>query len=215
MKKRIATYRGSSLLGLTFGEMLVVAAVIAFLATMFVLSSTRAMVKTKYSRALQEERSLVNALSELAVEGGLPDEEVGLQALADSPNALFDHIPMDPFNEDYGSPHYQYYSNISLGEYQVLIVSMGPDGDADVSKKLAALREQEMPISRSRVDDHENPLRVGLNSEPSPAPQRDQSNREVLLMTPEEARLFIIENSYDPTNGSVSNGDIITPFGYR
>lgn len=176
------------LAGLTFGEMLVVLAVFLVLAIMFVFSSQYAVVKSKYSRVLSDERSLGKAIDQYVADHmRLPPS---LDALMHSRfgSSYISELPTDPFAADQSG--FEYYVNIG-DHIQVIIVSVGPDGVSDIRPEL---------IERMR----ENVELVGVREGP-------------IFRSQAEAEEFILRNTYDPTNGAVSRGDIIqvhTYFGF-
>jgi type II secretory pathway pseudopilin PulG len=181
-----------SVRGLTFGEMLIVLAVFAILAIMFVISSNMAITKTRYARALQEQqRTIAQALQRYTADHmGLPSEEAGLAALTESQNQYLAAIPRDIFLANRGRDGaYQYFTHVGPGSYQALVVSVGPDGVSDVERELSALRSGGGVVLAG-------------------------TSRRMMFGTAREAGEFIIKHSYDPTNGSISGGDVITPAGY-
>ena len=184
--------RGHSIRGLTYGEMLIVLAVFSILAIMFIVSSKFAMIKTRHSVVLQEHKQLNSALETYQLfTMGLPTEDEGLEAISKSANSYLKTNPVDPFNHSYEGPqNYRYYTDLSDENSTWLLVSVGPDGDADVDPAMRHLRSSE-PV-------------VGLGDGSAPR------HRRTLHLTRKQIREFINRHSYDPTNGSHSNGDIIT-----
>lgn len=169
--------------GLTYGEMLIVLAVFAMLALMFILSSNYALVKTRLSRVMQEQRLIGRALSDYeAQSSGLPTQDEGLDVLL-HPISYMTTIPIDPFHDQRdGEREYMYYTNVSAS-HRSLVISVGPDGDSDLGRLLDVFSVQRG---------------VGGPQRPTAA-----------LMTQREAEALIAQFSYDPTNGTISNGDII------
>jgi type II secretory pathway pseudopilin PulG len=189
MDRKKVQYRWCHFAGLTFGEMLVVLAVFSILAVLFFLSSNHVMTKTRAARALHEQKMIRDGLANYqAVNLRLPDEMRGLVEIT-RPIRYLQSIPQDPFHIDKSIvSDYEYYTNISE-KHPALIVSVGPDGDSDIGGFLKNLKT-------------DNSSLAGVTAPGS----------KTLLLTDPMARKFIIEHSYDPTNGSTSNGDIITIF---
>jgi prepilin-type N-terminal cleavage/methylation domain-containing protein len=175
--------------GFTLGEMLVVLFVFAILAIMFFFSTNTAIVKAKNTRARQEEKDLAKALNWYESEYlDIPTQNQGLSRLK-STLGYMKRIPIDPFNQSSGNREYGYVSDLSDNTRWV-IISVGPDGEADVQKAIDDMRKLK-DVKQSN----------------SPWPFRQA------LMTNSEAKEFVTRYSYDPTNGSVSKGDIITLYG--
>lgn len=168
--------------------MLIVLAVFSILAVMFMISSNHAMTKSRYARTLQDQRTITLALQRYVADYfRYPDEQEGLAELTKPGRGMLGQVPHDIFDEQ--QSQYAYFARFGPGNYQTLVVSVGPDGDADVGEVIDAKRREES------VNLVENRYRF-------------------LFKTPDEAKAFVIEHSYDPTNGSLSNGDIITPLGF-
>lgn len=179
--------------GLTLGEMLIVLAVFLVLATMFLMSSQFAIVKTKTSKVIHDQREIVKALYQYTGDYlTVPGEGEGLSALLRNTRGTtyMSRLPIDPFAEQVGTlpPVFQYYADIAP-KYESLVVSVGPDGDLDVEPVIQQMRKDSSPGLAARTT-------------------------RMLFKTPDEAHEFIAVHSYDPTNGSVSDGDIIQHFGY-
>lgn len=171
--------------GLTFGEMLVVLAVFSILTIMFLLSSNHAMVRTRISRVMQEQRMLSGALTNFQTDRMvLPGADLGMLVLT-TPISYLSTLPKDPFSLAQGKNEaYSYTPYLSL-EHKWVIVSVGPDGDADCELYLAKVQEDLPPVHGASISGHR------------------------ILMSAREADLFIRQFSYDPTNGVVSDGDVI------
>jgi type II secretory pathway pseudopilin PulG len=179
--------------GLTLGEMLVVLAVFLIMGTMFILSSQFAIVKSKTARVVHDQQEMVKALYQYTADHQeVPRENDGLSALLRSPrgNRYLTTLPQDPFAEavENQPSQFKYYADIAP-QYESLVVSVGPDGDLDVATVIDERRREQVGLAGSRA-------------------------RHLVFKTPEEAQAFIDRYSYDPTNGSVSDGDIIQHFGY-
>jgi type II secretory pathway pseudopilin PulG len=173
--------------------MLVVLAVFMMLAVMFFFSSNMAITKTKLARVMQDQKSLVNAL--VSYEGEyfeVPTDAQGLSAVVHSPVSMLSQIPNDPFAKATANlrrQQYGYYSDISPTTYRWILVSVGPDGEADLDHALMRMRKQ------------------GSRGAAKPTGER------LILMGDKEAHDFITFYTYDPTNGTNSKGDVITVYG--
>lgn len=169
--------------GLTFGEMLIVLAVFSILTLLFIVSSQQAMVKTRSARVLNDERVISDQLLYYyTFSGSFPADNQGLNKAYNPNRAGEKEVPADPFSPNLRDS-YAYYSEISP-THPWVIISRGPDGNANLSKFIEERKKQNGNLSS------------GLD-------------RQIPLMTSEEADRLIIENTYDPTNGTISQGDII------
>jgi type II secretory pathway pseudopilin PulG len=166
--------------------MLIVLAVFLILAIIFFMSSNYAMVKTKYSRALTEEKELISALQLYQNENmDVPTQAQGWPLLK-SAGKFMTTIPVDPFNQvGSGTHEYVYISDLSAA-HRCLVVSVGPDGRSDLQDALDAYRTSNGGMSLSGTDF----LRP-------------------TLMSPAQANDFISRYTYDPTNGTTSSGDVV------
>ncbi len=169
--------------GLTFGEMLIVLAVFSILTLLFVVSSQQAMVKTRSARVLNDERVISDQVLYYVTITGVPlQDNQGLNKAFNPYRAGEKEVPLDPFSS--GTPQkYAYYSQISP-THRWVIISRGPDGKLDLAPIIDERKKQSGNLS-------------------------SVSDRQFPPMTSEEAERFIIENTYDPTNGTISHGDII------
>jgi prepilin-type N-terminal cleavage/methylation domain-containing protein len=178
--------------GLTLGEMLIVLAVFSILAAMFLISSRFALNKSRYSRALHEERELTGRLDLFVADNLLLPGEQGLNALLRDPRGVsyMNSIPVDPFASPApGDPgHYLYFTYLSP-QQQSIIVSVGPDGKNDIGPALEQLRQEK----------NKDVISLAGASQ----------TRSFLFKDVREEKDFIIQHTYDPTNGSDSPGDII------
>lgn len=172
--------------GLTYGEMLIVLVVFALLAAMFILSSKFALVKTRMSRVMQEQKMVAQAIGQFNADRGfVPSDQQGLNQLV-RPYTYITQVPIDPFRETVNRREsYRYYSNIST-DVKAFIISAGPDATYDLPPVLDAVR-----VQRSFGVPN-------LRREP--------------LLRPFEVRQVLVEFAYDPTNGTISAGDIIYPY---
>lgn len=170
---------------LTFGEMLVVCAVFLILAVIFIFSSQSAMVKTRISRVVQEQKQVARAIEAYEADHGLPPNEGQFYSVLNK--GYLDQVPNDPFNEhNRVSPRYQYLTSLSE-RHKWVVISVGPDGVPDLPNSIQDLRGAV----------------VLSGMVPGNAP----------LMSSEAAREMLTQNTYDPTNGTVSHGDVITVYG--
>ncbi|MCE5228436.1 type II secretion system GspH family protein [bacterium] len=163
--------------------MLVVLAVFSMLTLLFVVTSQQAMVKTRAARVANDERVISDQIHFYAsISGTIPSDNQGLNR-AFNPYRPGDQVPIDPFsrNTQLREP-YAYYSNLSP-KHSFVIISRGPDGQLD----LAPILEQKKSQGGNLSGD----------------------SRNGTLMSAAEAEEYIIKNSYDPTNGTMSAGDII------
>ncbi len=174
----------SSKRAVTLFELLIVVLVTAILAIIFVVSSQVLIVRTKISRVKEEQRVLARALDNYQMDYDfLPSEETGLRALV-APTAYLATVPRDPFGQ--GGQYYQYVKLDQRGRL-FAVVSAGPDG-------------------------HFNLIT------PSTAARAGDSSREAaatasafhIVESPDGLNEFLATYSYDPTNGMVSDGDLIT-----
>lgn len=166
--------------GLTMQEMLIVVAVFIILALIFFLASNQVLVKTRTTRVKQDQKTLSNALNAyMGMNSEYPPTGHGLSRLVVA--RLMTDIPRDPFSKS-GDEHYVYYTFKSRDSAQpyFLIISPGPDGDVD-------------------FDPSENVagIQTGVGGQGS-----------FLSSIPDfTENLYLLH--YDPTNGVVSDGDII------
>jgi len=191
MNRQRIQLRFSQLAGLTFGEMLVVLAVFATLAIMFFLSSNHVMTKTRVARVLHEQKVIRVGLANFQADHlRIPDESSGLVTITGGAYPYIPSVPQDPFCHDGSriSP-YEYYTGISE-KHTALIVSVGPDGDSDIGGFLYNIKLENSNLAG---------LPLGSGS-------------QVFRLSKSRANKLILEQSYDPTNGSTSNGDIVTVY---
>lgn len=190
------------------GEMLVVLAVFGILAIMLFFSSSLAITKTKLARVLNDQRLLTRAL--VTYEGEyftVPDETQGLEAVTHS-GMMITQVPIDPFTPNNQQQEYSYYAELSPS-YRWIVVSVGPNGKSEVDLPLTMLRKKaEAALAAERAARARHGGRGGRG-----AAMLSQNVIRAPLMTDQEAHDLIIENTYDPTNGVNSAGDVITVYG--
>lgn len=167
--------------GLSLQEMLVVLAVFIVLVVILTISSNTVVVKSRLSRVKQEQQMISGALEAYRVEQQRYPSVLGKLV---RPTGYLNEIPVDPFSKDNKTP-YAYYC-LSAGDPgakgQAILVSAGPDGDIDFFPPVWA----EM---------FSGP--VGGSTEPGATSGLDPVLEAILL------------NTYDPTNGVASSGDVI------
>ena len=169
----------------TLYEMLVVLAVAGILTVFFCYSAQYLIVTTRVSRVKEEHRVLSRALQNYEADyAGYPNTRTGLHALY-APVAYMVRIPTDPFSAS-REIEYAYIGAPSAG-IRGLIISQGPDRKSDLLQGLGLARSAAGAII-GRPD--------------------DRSDTFSLRGQPIESLLTLY--TYDPTNGIVSGGDIIT-----
>ena len=185
--RRMITTVHTRHLGFTLGEMLVVLAVFSILASLFFFSSQDALTRTRYSVVLQDQGYLMQGLNEYeALRNGLPSQAEGLLALARETGS---HrvIPSDPFAQNaIHSRRYEFLRDLS-SRHLAVVISVGPDGDSDLAEALESQGGYGLSTAGTRASG-------------------------TYRMAPEAAHAFLARYSYDPTNGSASDGDIISVY---
>jgi type II secretory pathway pseudopilin PulG len=175
----------------TLFELIVVVLVTALLAILFVLSTQFLIVRTKVSRVREEHRVLARALQNYQMDyNNLPSETNGLESLT-APTAYLARVPSDPFSGQ--EQHAYLYINPDGKNRVYILVSAGPDMQLSIAPFLAHAR------SASRVQsaaDAAGTPAAGID--PAPMTMDDWFNA------------YRLHHTYDPTNGLVSAGDIIT-----
>ena len=166
-------------------ELMVVLAVAAILTAFFVYFSQYMIVRTRVSRVKEEHRVLARALQNYEADYGVfPGTRVGLHALY-GPIAYLVAVPPDPFSDGEGE-EYAYVSSPGEG-YRWLIVSQGPDHDNDLLEALGLRRQGRALVVGSPGDDP-----------------------NTLSLATEQIKTLLVLSTYDPTNGLISGGDIVT-----
>ena len=181
-------------MGLTFGEILIVVSVFLIMAIMFLLTSQQAIVKSKHSATLQGLNSLEGNLKlHWSFTSNLPTQNEGLERLTTGAAPVISKVPSDPFADSAAeSREIQYYYNVGANQ-QFLLVSVGPDGVSDVRRDL----EHRKAGSSLASGDSSSPW---------------------VRMSSQDLKEFVNAHQYDPTNGVTSAGDVIrrvNPFGSR
>ena len=118
--------------GFTLIELLIVVAIIGIIAGIAIPNFLGARTKARVTRAFADMRAIADALEMYYV-----DNTTYPAALADLTTATTPYItslPNDPFGT-VAVPGYRYYTNATTTAW--LIVSNGPDGDADVTPAAA------------------------------------------------------------------------------
>jgi len=171
--------------GVSLFELLVVLVVASVLTAFFVVTAQYLMTSSRVSRVKEEHRVLTRALQNYESDyGGVPNTRMGLHALC-APVAYMVQIPIDPFsprqNQEYA------YVRLPGEESRWLIISEGPDHRNDVLNAFG-LKQRGGAIVGGQADDR----------------------ADTLSLPTEEVQSLLVRLTYDPTNGLVSGGDIIT-----
>ncbi|MBN1901719.1 type II secretion system protein GspG [Candidatus Sumerlaeota bacterium] len=170
---------------ITLFEMMIVLTLTLILSLIFVYSSKFIIVRTKVERVKEEHRALSRALQNYRMDYN--DYPMQLSRL-NAPTAYISSLPGDPFTKQSNIKHYAYYHQPS-GEYEYFIISVGPDGDSD----LDILIQKYMLLASSSDENNDG--------------TGDYSREEALdYVLP----IYLINKTYDPTNGIISDGDVIT-----
>lgn len=181
-------------MGFTLIELLIVVAIIAILAAIAVPNFLEAQTRSKVSRVLSDQRSLVTALEAYRVDnnnyppsiGGTVSNELGRVT---TPIAYITSLPFDPFpvKSAMGAvepePHYDYVRYMQ--EFNPIVLRVVP------------------PIASAKY------AGVALVSG---GPDHRQ---EVDYLSTDLPDFLFVWNTYDPTNGTISDGDIYTFAGGR
>jgi len=185
----------------TLFELIVVVVVAAVLAVLLVLSTNFLVVRTKVSRVKEEQRVLVRALQNYQMDySNLPTESAGLEALV-APTAYLASVPHDPFQRSEPDAAYFYFSPDGIGR-SYAIVSAGPDGKLDVLQFLSWARGTQ---PRAAPGSEFGDSRMAEN-------ESDTAGQDPIPLSPETDWFheYMARYTYDPTNGTVSSGDIIS-----
>ncbi|MCX8036293.1 MAG: prepilin-type N-terminal cleavage/methylation domain-containing protein [Candidatus Sumerlaeia bacterium] len=170
---------------LSLYELLVVLALVAILTLLLFVSAQQLMISSRISRVQEEHRVLTRALQNYESDYGMyPGTNIGLRALC-APVAYMVRIPNDPFSARSDQPYV--YIGLPGRNARWILISEGPDRKSDVLAALG-LRQKGAALLGGFPDDRGDTLS--------------------LLAVNIEA--LIPRLSYDPTNGLVSGGDIIT-----
>lgn len=200
--------------GFTLIELLIVVAIIGILAAIAVPNFLNAQVRAKVARAESEIRSLKNSLESFFIDNNqyppmnnnrvimnlqyrnLDAEDVdinrshilignsrsGRRIYLTTPVAYITSLPFDPFHGDGTSHGYQYGSD---GQSYYILTSWGPDsGDGLSGINSGSLDERE--YTGARLSDFR---RAGVRG----------------------SNFTLPDLKYDPSNGTSSTGDIISP----
>jgi len=171
--------------GITLFEMTIVLTVTLILVMIFIYSTSHIIVRTKFERVKEEHRVLSRALQNYRMDYN--DYPMQMTAL-NAPTAYLSSLPSDPFLAQSFRHSYNYYYKPS-DDYEYVIISAGPDGDLD----LELLLDKYIQNAASSNGDNGSDLA--------------RSREEILpLILP----AYLATKVYDPTNGIVSDGDIIT-----
>jgi type II secretory pathway pseudopilin PulG len=170
--------------GITLFEMMIVMTVTLILSLIFIYSTSHIVVRTKMERVKEEHRVLSRALQNYRMDYN--DYPMQMTAL-NAPTAYLSCLPRDPFLPHSTLPTYEYHYKPS-DEYEYIIISAGPDGDLDLDQILDKVQSS--------------------SSSDGGAGSGSVRTRDELLKT--ILPIYLATKVYDPTNGAVSDGDIIT-----
>lgn len=185
----------------TLFELILVIVVAALLAVLLVISTNFLIVRTKISRVKEEQRVLVRALQNYQMDySNLPGESVGLKALV-APTAYLASVPQDPFQTRGPAKQYFYFSPDGTGRTYA-VVSAGPDGKLDVLPFLNNARVHQ--ASTGAPPAGPSTASAGSTGQPSGKHPATVSLGEGWFDD------YLAHYTYDPTNGTVSAGDIVT-----
>lgn len=189
----------------TLIELLIVVAIIAILAAIAVPNFLEAQVRSKVARAKADMRTLATGIEQYHVDyGGYPDIFTRMNHLT-TPIAYLSTIPRDVFRlqqatggHSWRQGWYRYGAMEIDHPSRWVISSVGPDTDIDTYSSMNSNN------GGNDTDDTENwePDNNALRFYPGYSPELFSSNGAKV----NEAVFKYI--SYDPSNGSVSNGDI-------
>ena len=192
--KRMAIY------GFTLIELLIVVAIIAILASIAVPNFLEAQVRSKVARTKADMRTVATALEQYSVDNnGYPDIFTRMNVIT-TPIQYLSVIPQDVFRlqqaaggRSWQRRYYRYGAMPLDKPSRWALASVGPDTDIDTYFNLTA-----------DTEDTENwePDNQALRFYPGYSEQLFSDTGAVV----NAASYRYIQ--YDPTNGSVSNGDI-------
>ncbi len=201
----------------TLIELLIVVAIIAILAAIAVPNFLEAQVRSKVSRAKADMRTLVTGLEAYAVDyNKYPDVRRGapgpdsfpiklgldysrraLRRLTTPVSFLTNGLLVDPFAIGSGDTDFYGYANAQA----TIVMDLGAVGVAPMPSPQQVSRFQEDGFVLQSV----GPDR--LNYPLQGTPQQNFGNAFYFLVEPEQGRG--VDFIYDPTNGTVSTGDIV------
>jgi type II secretion system protein G len=182
--------------GFTLIELLIVVAIIAILAAIAIPNFLSAQVRSKVSRTKSDMRSVATALESYCVDNNVyPWTNNGyytrLQRLQQitTPIAYLSSLPFDVFSSDtdYAQKIYPYWDP----PYVFQLAGLNPDGTGSS----ANTRFDLVPEMKDKIVGSRQPMWVMLTM----GPDRDYEP----AVSPYQFEI------YDPSNGTVSNGDII------
>ena len=165
--------------GLTLFELLVVLSVIFVLIIIMLLSYNHLLITTKISRVKEEHIMVVRALNNYHIDYATFPASFQGLSVLSAPTAYLGAVPLDPFSPE-NKDHPYYYIENPTHDIAYIIISRGPDMDNDLIEMF-------------------NKLSVSYSG--------SQANSYSLFE--EILDSYFIEKIYDPTNGVISDGDII------
>jgi type II secretion system protein G len=216
------TQRSSRLKGFTLIELLIVVAIIAILAAIAVPNFLEAQVRSKVSRTLADVRSMRTALESYAVDNNrYPETDLGVAPLATvrpysilrltTPIAYMTSIPASPWKEKYGfsgSPKIAQnllsylYVRRAVHQSTVLPATPATPRGADNNYVADRLAYYWFGIAPSQLAAESGEWLI-KSVGPDNEDDRDLNSGTRPGWSPTLARV------YDPTNGTVSLGDIV------
>jgi prepilin-type N-terminal cleavage/methylation domain-containing protein len=126
-----------------------------------------------------------------------------------TPVAYITSIPTDPFAKQAAGFLTYTYRNAKVGRNGWVLTSFGPDADIfeNAGGKLGAGTVNPNPVSTA--SDLNSPARLGDVNEREVIRMIETGTATVPGASASRLREYLIDLSYDPTNGTVSDGDII------
>jgi len=205
--------------GFTLIELLIVVAIIAILAAIAVPNFLEAQTRSKVSRVLADMRTIRTGLESYRVDNNkYPETDLGVNAFSTgkttyfrltTPISYLTTIPPSPFKEKYGSSTttdpkvastvkgYLYVRKLDTAF--LLDPNYGDDREAYIAQQFGGVLVSTQVRAEARSKGEWGLKSVG----PDNLDDRDSPNSPVPGQ-PLTARV------YDPTNGTVSRGDIVT-----
>lgn len=211
----------------TLIELLIVVAIIAILAAIAVPNFLEAQTRSKVSRTINDFRTIKTALESYRIDNNIyPETDLGATQLSQrgvglfrvtTPVAFLTSVPTSPFDENkIGAPAGQPKNANRLGIYLYVRAQRARDSDAQVGNsgvdanyaldRLVYLYPPPSPIASPPVG-LLGILGPGEYLIKSVGPDGRDDRDQQQLGAGETAALARV---YDPTNGTISAGDIVT-----